>query len=384
MEHPLPLVVPFHNERRRLPRLIASLRAQCPSAITVVFVDNGSSDGSAALVHECEEVRNERWIALAEPTIGKFHAVSAATRFCIETLGARHIAFLDADSEFEDATWFARTLDLVAHNAAMLGYVHSAIFYADLQVVPRLFRAYLAYDAVVRGIVRAVGWLASGNAFACSADVLREYFRRAGATTEFDLRCSLLALAEGLEPFLNDACVVTSARRSLASQANLDAWCFYRREFYSAKDINAAVKQDLDRRGEIADLPPGKLDEFFARRACKITSRHLVPFLIFGGRRDNVARTEETLDIRIDAGELASLDRFRLRKQTLFGDEFEDMIRSIEAHPVAQRIARRMAECMRKRYDSLCSVESGVIRFGAAPTSSVGSAADDPMRVPES
>lgn len=383
-EHLLPLVVPFHNERRRLPRLIASLREKCPSTVPVVFVDNASSDGGASLVRACEEVRAQRWIVLTERPIGKFHAVGAATRYCVEALGARHVAFLDADSEVEDAAWFTRTLEVAERHASTLGYVHSPIFYPDLQVMPRLFRAYLAYEAVLRGFAASVGWLANGNGFVCSADVLRAYFRQAEATTEFDLRCSLLALAEGREPFFNETRIVTSARRALASQANLDAWCFYRREFYAAKDINAAVKQDLERRGEISDLPPGKVEEFLARRACKVTSRHIVPFLIFGRCRERLARTEEALEIRIEPGELSSLDRFRSRRQTLFGDEFEQMIRAIEAHPVGRRIARRIADRMRRRYEADGSVEKGEVQFDGARAVAFRSTTDDPIRAPES
>jgi glycosyltransferase involved in cell wall biosynthesis len=382
----LPLVVPFHNERRRLPRLIASLREKCPSAVPVVFVDNASSDGGAALVNACEEVRAQRWIVLTERPIGKFHAVNAATRYCVETFGATCIAFLDADSDLEDDAWFPRSLDLLARHAPTLGYVHSSIYYPELQILPRLFRAYLAYEAVLRDFTASVGWLANGNGFVCSADVLRAYFRSAEATTEFDLRCSLLALSEGLEPFFNETRVVTSARRALASQANLDAWCFYRREFYAAKDINAAVKQDLERRGEICDLPPAKVEEFFARRACKVASRHVVPLLIFGGSRERLGRTEEALDVRIEPGEIASFDRFRSRKQTLFGAEFEHMIRAIEAHPVGLRIARRIAECMRQRYDADGSADAGERQFGTGPAraESFGSTAGNPIRVQQS
>ena len=66
----------------------------------------------------------------------------------------------------------------------------------------------------------------------------------------------------------------------------------------------------------------------FARRACKVTSRHIVPLLVFGRCRERLAQTEAALDICIEPDELSSLDRFRSRRQTLFGDEFEHMIRA--------------------------------------------------------
>src|SRR5437667_3189981 len=43
---PLALVVPFHNEERYLPTLIASLRGQRGHGVPVVFIDNGSTDRS--------------------------------------------------------------------------------------------------------------------------------------------------------------------------------------------------------------------------------------------------------------------------------------------------------------------------------------------------
>lgn len=50
------LVVPFHNEERHLSTLIESLRRQDHTDVPVVFVDNGSTDCSAALVRRCDEV----------------------------------------------------------------------------------------------------------------------------------------------------------------------------------------------------------------------------------------------------------------------------------------------------------------------------------------
>jgi hypothetical protein len=266
--------------------------------------------------------------------------------------------------------------------------VHSPLFYGDLQVVPRLFRAYRAYDAVLNHVAGKVGWLASGNGFVCSADVLREYFLRAEMTTEFDLRCSLLALAEGLVPICNEVRIHTSARRALASQANLDAWCFYHREFYSTKDINAAVKQNLDCRGEIADLPADKLDAFFARRAFKITSRHFLPFLLFEARPATWARAESATGVAVR--ELSTLVAFRRRPEILFGHEFEELILAIENHPVAAALSRCLAESMRRHYDAIVAAEHA---DASAPPNGDGATdarradldfASPPMRTPES
>ena len=50
------LVVPFHNEVDRLSSVIRALRNQASHEVEIVFVDNGSTDGSVDLVRELEEV----------------------------------------------------------------------------------------------------------------------------------------------------------------------------------------------------------------------------------------------------------------------------------------------------------------------------------------
>ena len=46
------------------------------------------------------------------------------------------------------------------------------------------------------------------------------------------------------------------------------------------------------------------------------------------------------------------------------------------------RIARRIAECMRQRYEADGSVENGEIRFDRARAAASGSTTDDPIRAP--
>ncbi len=123
----LAVVVPFHNEIRHLPPLFESLRAQSAQDVPVVFVDNASDDGSGLVVRQCPEVQRGHWLYIAETRTGKFNAVRTATAFCAERLGARAIAFLDADSCYGSAEWLVRGRDLADAAAARLGYVYAPL-----------------------------------------------------------------------------------------------------------------------------------------------------------------------------------------------------------------------------------------------------------------
>src|SRR5262245_12381086 len=117
----LVLVVPYHNEERYLPLLIESLRRQSATDIPVVFADNASTDAGASLVERCPEVAAGRWLTVAEPKIGKFHAMSMATNFCAERLGARWVGFVDADSHWLDDDWLGTWATIIREGGHDLG-----------------------------------------------------------------------------------------------------------------------------------------------------------------------------------------------------------------------------------------------------------------------
>src|SRR6188768_4247495 len=102
---PLAVAIPVHNEERRLPRLFDSLRAQTAVDVPVVFVDNGSTDASGALIRACPEAASGRWICVEETRVGKATAMATATAYCSDVLGARYVCFLDADSYCLDEGW---------------------------------------------------------------------------------------------------------------------------------------------------------------------------------------------------------------------------------------------------------------------------------------
>jgi glycosyltransferase involved in cell wall biosynthesis len=91
------LVVPVWNEAGRLQAdaFIAFLEEQ--PDITVCFVDDGSTDGSAAVLQQVVESRPDRVEVLRQPVNrGKAEAVRAGLRWA-GTAGYGKAAYLDAD-----------------------------------------------------------------------------------------------------------------------------------------------------------------------------------------------------------------------------------------------------------------------------------------------
>lgn len=84
------VVVPFYNRQRYLAACIESLLAQEPigGAVEIILVDNGSSDGSAAVAGRYPEV-----IAIHEDRPGVYAARNTAVRLARAPI----IAFTDAD-----------------------------------------------------------------------------------------------------------------------------------------------------------------------------------------------------------------------------------------------------------------------------------------------
>jgi|tagenome__1003787_1003787.scaffolds.fasta_scaffold20958068_3 glycosyltransferase involved in cell wall biosynthesis len=350
------LVVPFHNERAGLPRLIDSIRLQ-RAEVPVIFVDNASTDGSALIVRNCHEVESGRWILLEENKIGKRHAIRTAALFAQSQLGASHVGFVDADSNFANDAWVGNSQQILASAGARCGYTYSWISYYGLDHLPSFQLAYEAYESTTTFLAVNIGWLANGQAFLCSLDILMEYFEQAEVTTEFDLRCSLRALSLDREGFLNSCHMETSPRRMLVNAQQFNAWCFYNRKFYSHKDINSSDKLDLNSSNGIRDLDPSLIDLFFQRRSLKLASRHLLPFLIFHANSEAVGRVHRQLKIDISDAVAAARRQFRDSKEWLFTSQFEKMIRIIEVNPATKALSDSISSMMRRRYQTSLRTE---------------------------
>ncbi|MFL6515421.1 MAG: glycosyltransferase family 2 protein [Chthoniobacterales bacterium] len=354
------LVIPFHNETSGLPRLIDSIRDQ-RTQVPVIFVDNASTDGSALIVRNCDEVQRGSWILLEENRIGKRHAIRTAASFAQGRLGVSHVGFVDADSNFANDAWVSNSQEILARAGARCGYSYSWISYYGLDHLPNFRVAYGAYESITTFLASNIGWLANGQAFLCSLDILTEYFNDADVTTEFDLRCSLRALSVGREGFLNSCHMETSPRRMLVNAQQFNAWCFYNRKFYSHKDINSSDKLDLNSSNGIMDLDSSLVDLFFQRRSLKLVSRHLFPFLIFHHKPEMVELVFSHLKVDVSEALAAARRQFSDSKEWLFTGQFEKMIRIIELNPATTALCDRIAAMMRRSYHASVHMETAVV-----------------------
>lgn len=87
------VVIPFFNERDYLPATIESL-AQQSVRFTLVLVDNGSTDGSAAVAETAARAHKLDYLLLTERTPGKV----AALRTGLAWVRTRWVATCDADT----------------------------------------------------------------------------------------------------------------------------------------------------------------------------------------------------------------------------------------------------------------------------------------------
>lgn len=343
------LVIPFHNEERNLPNVFAALQAQTVQHIPTVFIDNASTDGSAALVRAREEVRTGQWTCLEEKNIGKVRAMKTATTYCMERFGARYVGFLDSDSHPADGRWISKNLEIVKSADARFGYTYNIFTYLGFDGFPVFYKAYLAYEAVLQLLMQHIAWLANGQGYTCAVEVLMHYFEKAEITTEVDLRCSLLALYEGRSPHYNSALLLTSGRRTVVNNRNFAAWCFYEREFYTKKDINAKEKLNLNLPEPVRDLLPAQVPEFFARRAIKITCRHLMPLAIYGDAPIH-QKIKTLLGIDVSHELHRSFSHARRDVDLLLTERFDTLIKAIECNPVCLAVAKQIEDMMHEKY----------------------------------
>jgi Glycosyl transferase family 2 len=348
----LAVVIPFHNEERYLPTAIDSLRAQSGADVPVGLVNNASTDGSAALVRQCTEVQAGRWTCLEEPAIGKFSAMAAGVDFCARHFGARHVGFLDADSYYGNTGWLQTSAQILEHARADVGYIHSPYRYVGIEHMPSFAAAYQACAAAMRRISADVGWFANSAGAVYSTTVLTRYFRTASVTTELGLRCSLLALSEGQRAYFNPTPVMTSARRILASAENLSAWCFYARQFYLAKDINAATKRILSPAADLEDLRADMLGRFFSRQAVKFAARNLLPLALFDRSDEFGDRLSVAFGLDVKALLCGELRPLRFRTDLVLTDQFETLLSAVARAPLSFALAQRIEQTMRAQYEA--------------------------------
>jgi glycosyltransferase involved in cell wall biosynthesis len=91
------VVVPFYNEAAGIEKTLAALAAQRDRDFTLLLVDNGSTDGGAAVIGGMLSARPApRWCLIYEAQKGTGAAADTGFRHAIAA-GATHIARTDAD-----------------------------------------------------------------------------------------------------------------------------------------------------------------------------------------------------------------------------------------------------------------------------------------------
>jgi glycosyltransferase involved in cell wall biosynthesis len=91
------VIVPFFNEVAGIASTLAALAGQRDGDFILLLVDNGSTDGSAAVVRRTLSAQLDlRWLVIDEPQKGTGAAADTGFRRAIEA-GARYVARTDAD-----------------------------------------------------------------------------------------------------------------------------------------------------------------------------------------------------------------------------------------------------------------------------------------------
>lgn len=146
----LSVIIPCYNIGKFLTACLMSLKAQAIERAEFIFVDDGSTDGSDALLDEfAEEDRRTRVLHLENG------GVSRARNIAIDMARGRYIAFLDADDMLAPGA-LRRLLDLAhAQDADIVSADHAVLYEDGAQREVRLKEAQTD-PAAVAGLIVAM------------------------------------------------------------------------------------------------------------------------------------------------------------------------------------------------------------------------------------
>jgi glycosyltransferase involved in cell wall biosynthesis len=194
----LSVLIPARNEERTLQRLLPSLAAQMHPDVEVIIYDDGSTDGTAEVLHSAEETfREKEGVTLQvlhgdgppPDWVGKTHALHQAAQ---EATGDVFL-FLDADTRLEGPG----ALERLAHRFRTLpedgdvltGFPHlRGAAHLLVSIVPNAILTGLPWPLVRRtpqlaslGALNGQCWMASAEVYrdcrpheACKDDVLED------------------------------------------------------------------------------------------------------------------------------------------------------------------------------------------------------------------
>jgi glycosyltransferase involved in cell wall biosynthesis len=90
------VIIPIFNVESYLPRLIASLKKQMVNGVEYIFVNDGSSDNSAAILKQ--HAHNKQFVVISQANSG----VAAARNNGLNVARGQYICFIDPDDNISD------------------------------------------------------------------------------------------------------------------------------------------------------------------------------------------------------------------------------------------------------------------------------------------
>ncbi|MDR1047340.1 MAG: glycosyltransferase [Treponema sp.] len=164
------VVVPIHNEERRMEALLRSLGVQDYSAAEFIFVDDRSEDGSPAMLAAFAEGRKNCRIITLKENPGPNHKQWALSKG-IESAGGELLLFTDGDIEVPPG-WIGALAARM--NDERVGAVIGPVF--KKKGGKGFFHLYQCYDHALRYnyLAGAIGLGAAGGGFGNNLIVRRE------------------------------------------------------------------------------------------------------------------------------------------------------------------------------------------------------------------
>lgn len=337
------IIIPFYNEEEGIGEITRALLAQRDTGFNVLFVDNASTDNSAAIVHASKK---PGWRYIYEPKPGKMSAVKAGLAVTHDRRAPR-VAIMDADSTVEEG--WTESVNQAAERNPRASYIYGPFVYTGFEHLPIFQGAYKAYNAVQTQLMENVGWIATGTNSVFSTDVLHSITEKLdGGIPEEDAKICYAALRLYGYPEFNPIPVHSSGDRIIQSRANFQKWCFYDDSYYSNHWGSSENNQE---EGEVVDLNPKDITKFFEQRALKITTRTIMPMLIYEQGNNIINKLQEFLGIELKQSDLDTYRMLDLINVLWDLEQYEALISIIKANAMTKDIADKIAKRMKEEYE---------------------------------
>lgn len=181
MESPrLTIVVPVYNEERTLETIVPRIFAAAPDA-EIVFVDDGSKDGSLAMLRRLARPRDQ---VLTKPNGGKGDAI----RMGLAHAHGEFIVIQDADTEYDPS-------EIAVLLQTALSSPGSAIFGSRfLRPNPTLYRRFLWGNKTLSALLSVLFFKRVTDSYTCYKLLPADVFRSLGLTsTGFEMEAEISA-----------------------------------------------------------------------------------------------------------------------------------------------------------------------------------------------